>query len=85
MVGWGRTDPATGHMRALFELIRDRVPAPGPKTGDFAMLATTLESDNFLGRVLTGRIETGSIKVNDPIKALNRDGRLVERAGRRSC
>jgi len=80
--GWvgPEPDPATGHMRALFELIRDRVPAPGAeKTGDFAMLATTLESDNFLGRVLTGRIETGSIKVNDPIKVLNRDGRLVER------
>ncbi len=44
----------------------------------FSMLATMLDRDNFVGRVLTGRIETGKIKVNDPIKVLNQDGKAVE-------
>ena len=46
----------------------------------FKMLVTTLEADNYLGRVLTGRIESGAITVNRQIKVLNRDGKMVERA-----
>jgi GTP-binding protein len=46
----------------------------------FAMLVTTLEADPFLGRVLTGRIESGTITVNRAIKVLSRDGSVVERA-----
>ncbi|MCA1941322.1 MAG: translational GTPase TypA [Caenispirillum bisanense] len=63
----------------LFELIVSHVPAPKRDLdAPFSMLATTLESDNFLGRILTGRIATGRIKVNQPIKALSRDGKLLE-------
>jgi GTP-binding protein len=69
----------------LFARIVADVPKPKPlaKAGDgfpFAMLVTTLEGDPYLGRVLTGRIESGAITVNRHIKALNRDGRVVERA-----
>jgi GTP-binding protein len=69
----------------LFARIVADVPKPKPieKAGDnypFAMLVTTLEADPYLGRVLTGRIETGAITVNRQIKALNRDGNVVERA-----
>ncbi|HSZ11599.1 MAG TPA: EF-Tu/IF-2/RF-3 family GTPase, partial [Rhizomicrobium sp.] len=46
----------------------------------FTMLVTTLEADPYLGRILTGRIETGSINVNRVIKALDRNGKEVERA-----
>ncbi len=46
----------------------------------FAMLVTTLEADPFLGRILTGRIESGTISLNRPIKALSRDGAVIERA-----
>ena len=46
----------------------------------FAMLVTTLEADPYLGRVLTGRIESGAITVNRQIKALSREGKTVERA-----
>jgi GTP-binding protein len=64
--------------------LRD-VPAPKPvaQAGDgfpFAMLVTTLEADPYLGRVLTGRIESGAITMNRSIKALSRDGRVIERA-----
>jgi len=69
----------------LFARIVADVPKPKPleKAGDdfpFAMLVTTLEADPYLGRVLTGRIESGAITVNRQIKALNRDGQVVERA-----
>ncbi|HEX4304329.1 MAG TPA: translational GTPase TypA [Rhizomicrobium sp.] len=69
----------------LFQLIVDDVPKPKPiaLAGDdhpFKMLVTTLEADNFLGRVLTGRIESGAITVNRQIKVLNREGKVVERA-----
>ncbi len=44
----------------------------------FSMLATLLDRDNFLGRVITGRIETGKINVNDKIQVLNQEGKVVE-------
>ena len=69
----------------LFERIVADVPKPKPLAlaGDahpFSMLVTTLEADPYLGRVLTGRIESGAITVNRQIKALDREGRVVERA-----
>ena len=42
------------------------------------MLATLLDRDNFLGRILTGRIDSGTLKVNMPIHALDVDGKIVE-------
>ena len=68
----------------LFRRIVEDVPAPKPQrlAGDehpFKMLVTTLEADNYLGRVLTGRIGSGAITVNRQIKALNRDGEIIDR------
>jgi len=42
------------------------------------MLATLLDRDSFLGRILTGRIESGKLEVGMPIKALDVDGKQVE-------
>jgi len=72
-------------LSALFERIIVDVPPPKPsaRAGEgfpFAMLVTTLEADPYLGRILTGRIESGVITVNRPIKAMSRDGKLLERA-----
>jgi GTP-binding protein len=69
----------------LFARIVEDVPRPKPVAlaGDahpFSMLVTTLEADPYLGRVLTGRIESGAVTVNRQIKALDREGRIVERA-----
>src|SRR5882757_6293281 len=68
----------------LFQLVVDDVPKPKPiaLAGDefpFKMLVTTLEADNFLGRILTGRIESGAITINRNIKAINRDGEIIEK------
>ncbi len=63
----------------LFELITQHVPAPKQKAeGPFSMLATTLEYDPYLGRILTGRVETGFAKMNLAIKALNQAGEVIE-------
>ncbi|MCA3245834.1 MAG: translational GTPase TypA [Azospirillum sp.] len=63
----------------LFDLILRHVPPPvADKTGQFKMLATTLEYDPYVGRILTGRIHTGVAKVNMAVKALSRDGKLIE-------
>ncbi|WP_411818793.1 translational GTPase TypA [Hyphococcus sp. DH-69] len=68
----------------LFETILDRIPAPtvAENAADepFRMLATTLEADPFLGRILTGRIISGKAKPGVTMKALSRDGNLIEQA-----
>ncbi|MGI9422139.1 MAG: translational GTPase TypA [Hyphomicrobiaceae bacterium] len=80
--GWMSPDPAkpTTDMSALFDLVLDHVPAPTVQDGPFAMLATTLEVDPFLGRILTGRITSGAIRANQSIKALRHDGSVIETA-----
>ncbi len=69
--------PAAG-MDALFDLVISHVPPPTVEDGPFRMLATLIESDPFLGRVLTGRIASGTVRANDAIKVLDRNGELVE-------
>jgi len=81
--GWADTDldGPRKDLSALFDLIVAHVPAPkqaGSKSEPFRMLATTLGSDPFIGRILTGRVESGTLKAGQTIKALSRDGTLVE-------
>lgn len=82
--GWANTTrDKTDNLDALFELVIAHVERPsvfGTDDEPVAMLATTLESDPFLGRILTGRIESGTLKANTTIKALAADGTEVERA-----
>jgi GTP-binding protein len=65
----------------LFELIISHVPPPKQieaRNKPFSMLAVTLGSDQFIGRILTGRVESGTIKSGEMIKAIARDGERVE-------
>jgi GTP-binding protein len=62
----------------LFDLVLSHVPPPRVEPGAFRMLATTLEADPYLGRILTGRITSGTVRPNQAIKALRHDGRLIE-------
>ncbi len=79
----GETDDVRdGTLDPLFERIVDHVPAPGlDADGPFSFLATLLDRDPFMGRVLTGRVQSGTITVNDPIHAIDMDGKVIE-AGR---
>ncbi len=81
--GWAVTDLA--HPRkdlvALYDLILSHVPiAGGDPDAPFSMLATTLEYDPYLGRVLTGRIHSGTLRLNMPLKAINREGAILEQS-----
>jgi len=63
----------------LFDKIISHVPAPDvDPDASFAMLASILESDSFLGRILTGRVYSGTAKVGMPIKAMNLKGEVLE-------
>lgn len=79
--GWMAVSPEGPKegMDALFDLVLDHVPEPTTLEGAFSMLATTLEADPFLGRILTGRISSGTVRQNDTVKALSVDGKEVER------
>ncbi|MAK60936.1 MAG: translational GTPase TypA [Ponticaulis sp.] len=78
--GWMSTDynAPTTDMDQLFELVMQHVPEPRVSEGPFKLLATTIGSDNFLGRILTGRVEAGVAKPNMAVKALDRNGNVVE-------
>jgi GTP-binding protein len=75
----GTTDDVReGDLTPLFETIVSHVPRPRVDGGPFRMLATLLDRDPFLGRILTGRIESGKLTTNMPIKALDVNGNVVE-------
>jgi GTP-binding protein len=79
--GWADTtlDGPRANLNPLFDLILAHVPQPTVKPDlPFAMVASILEYDNFLGRVLTGRVEQGTGKLNMPVKVLRIDGTLIE-------
>ncbi len=79
--GWATPslDGERKDLTPLFDLIVQHVPAPtADKNAPFKMLITTLEADPYLGRILTGRIYSGILRVNSPIHALRRDGSEIE-------
>lgn len=79
--GWAVKEltDARENLNALFDVILENVSEPESDVDSaFSMIATTREYDSYLGRILTGRIETGTAKINMPIKVMDRDGNLVE-------
>jgi len=81
--GWAdaELDGPRKDLSALFNLIVNHVPAPrqiANQDGDFRMLATTLGADPFVGRILTGRVENGKLKVGATVQALSRVGQKIE-------
>jgi len=81
--GWCDTelDGPRENLDALFQLVVDHVPAPrqiAAQDEPFRMLATTLGADPFIGRILTGRVESGRLKTGTTVQALSRDGDKIE-------
>jgi GTP-binding protein len=69
----------SGNLTPLFETVVRHVPPPAADIdGPFKMLVSLLDRDSFVGRVLTGRILSGTLKLNMPIRALNPDGGVAE-------
>ncbi|MBY3583147.1 translational GTPase TypA [Rhizobium bangladeshense] len=79
--GWMNYDPAgptDEGLAPLLDLVVKHVPEPKVEEGPFRMIGTILEANNFLGRIITGRIASGSIKPNQAVKVLGQDGKLIE-------
>jgi GTP-binding protein len=79
--GWAVTslDEERKDLSPMFDLVLRHVKAPVlDKEAPFAMVASILDYDNFLGRVLTGRLEQGRAKLNMPLKVYRQDGSVVE-------
>ena len=81
--GWATLDlnQPSDNLSPLFDLIVDHVPPPKVvenKDKPFQILNVLIESDPFLGRLLTGRIESGKAVPGMSIKALSRDGKIIE-------
>jgi len=79
--GWmaeNEDGPKDQGLAPLFDLVLNHVPAPTVGQGEFRMIGTILEADPFLGRIITGRIHSGSIKPNQTIKVLSQTGDVLE-------
>jgi GTP-binding protein len=72
-------DLREGTLTPMFQKIVEHVPPPALEVdAPFSFLVTLLDRDNFLGRILTGRVQSGTVKVNQPIHALDMDGKVIE-------
>jgi GTP-binding protein len=79
--GWmaaSEDGPKDQGMAPLFDLVLRHVAPPQVEDGPFRMLGTILESNPYLGRIVTGRITSGSVAPNQPIKVIDRNGELIE-------
>jgi len=78
--GWMAESPdgPKDGMAPLFDLVLRHVAPPTVEDGPFRMLGTILEANPYLGRIVTGRITSGSVKPNQMVKVLDRNGAVVE-------
>ncbi len=70
--------PQDQGMKPLFDLVLKHVKPPVVEEGPFRLLGTIIEANNYLGRIITGRITSGTVKPNQAVKVLSRDGKEVE-------
>ncbi|MDA1155631.1 MAG: translational GTPase TypA [Proteobacteria bacterium] len=81
--GWcdEQLDGPRKDLSALFDKVLEHVPMPAQisrREEPFQMLATTLSADPFIGRILTGRVEAGTLRAGETVKALSRNGDKLE-------
>jgi GTP-binding protein len=79
--GWMATSLDGSHddgMKPLFDLVLGHVRPPVVESGPLRLLGTILEANPYLGRIVTGRITSGSVKPNQQVKVLDHDGKLIE-------
>merc|ERR1711865_243553 len=80
--GWASHDlNQTECVAALFETVKEHIhPKQSDSAGDFKMLVSMMEYDQYVGRVLTGRVTSGTVKIGDDIKALcHATGNLIDK------
>ncbi len=80
--GWMADEPdgPQDSVGPLLDKVLEHVKEPEVEEGPFRMLVTTIQRDAFLGRILTGRVLSGSVGATDSVHALSRDGKVIEKA-----
>lgn len=79
--GWmaeSASGPKDQGMLPLFDLVLRHVAPPTIEDGPFRLIGTILEANPYLGRIVTGRITSGTIKPNEMVKVLDHKGAVVE-------
>lgn len=68
----------TESIEPLLEMVIDHIPTFKPKSGSTQMLITSLDYSSYTGRIAIGRLQRGSLKENQPVTLVKRDGRQVK-------
>lgn len=68
----------TDNVRCIFDLIVSEIPAPKTQEGEFKMLTSDIQYSHFVGRLAVGRVLSGSIKVGDPLRKFEEDGKITQ-------
>ena len=78
--GWMSKDPdgPKDSLAPMFDMVLEHVAPPKTEEGAFRLIGTILEANPYLGRIVTGRITSGSVKPNQAFKVLGADGKLIE-------
>ena len=78
--GWMSKDPEgpKDSLAPMFDMVLEHVAPPRTEDGAFRLLGTILEANPYLGRIVTGRITSGSVKPNQAFKVLSADGKVIE-------
>ena len=76
-------DDASDNLEPLMEAIVKEIPAPrGDEDGPLQMMVTTLEADEYVGRVAIGRIIRGKAKTNQNVVVINGDQEIKAKIGK---
>ncbi|WP_370858704.1 translational GTPase TypA [Megamonas funiformis] len=76
-------DDESDSLEPLMDLLIKEIPAPqGDVEGSLQMMVTTLDSDEYVGRVAIGRIMRGKIKEGQNVVVISGDGETKERIGK---
>ena len=77
--GWMGHDPErpTGSVEPLLDAIVDHIPAPTVEEGTLQMLITSLDYNNYIGRIAIGRVARGVLKANQQVALVSRDGSVT--------
>jgi GTP-binding protein len=76
--GWMSTDwrQPTTDITALLDAIVKHIPPPTVSEGTTQMLITSLDYSNYIGRIAIGRLQRGTLKANQPVTLVKKDGTL---------
>lgn len=77
--GWMSNDwkQKTEDVSALLDMVINHVPAPKENVGTLQLQVTSIDHSNYIGRIAIGRITRGSIKANQPVSLVKRDGGIL--------